>query len=138
MPKPRKRLVNLNETSYYHCISRCVRRAFLCGQDSHSGRCYEHRQAWVEERLLHLAQCFAIEVCAYAVMSNHVHLVLNVDTKLGESWSDAEVVARWQQVYKPHPFVLKMMQEDTFANGSKRKQRTGSTSIAIAYKISAG
>jgi REP element-mobilizing transposase RayT len=66
--------------------------------------------------LLHLAQCFAIELCAYAVMSNHVHLVLNVETELGESWSDAEVVTRWQQVYKPHPLVLKMMQDEPLAD----------------------
>jgi REP element-mobilizing transposase RayT len=79
MTQKRASLISLSDTPYYHCVSRCVRRSFLCGVDPYSGQSYEHRRAWVEERLLYLCSVFAIDICAYAVMSNHVHLVLHVD-----------------------------------------------------------
>src|SRR5208282_1820253 len=79
----------------YHCIARCVRRAFLCGVDSYSGQDYEHRRDWIRERLEHLASIFAIDICAYAVMSNHLHLVSRTRPDLVPEWSAEEVAWRW-------------------------------------------
>ncbi|AZQ11500.1 hypothetical protein STH12_02422 [Shewanella khirikhana] len=99
MPRPRYTQVSLEDTAFYHCISRCVRRAFLCGVDDYSGKSYEHRRDWVESRLFELGAVFAIDLCAYAVMSNHLHLVLRVDTSSANGLSVAEVLSRWQQLY---------------------------------------
>jgi hypothetical protein len=50
MTKPRTELIALEATPWYHVVSRCVRRAFLCGQDHASGQNYEHRRGWIEAR----------------------------------------------------------------------------------------
>ncbi len=100
MPKARKHQVSLEVTPYYHCVSRCVRRSFLCGHDPLSGKSFEHRRQWVEDRLLFLADVFAIDVCAYSVMSNHTHVVLHIN-KLNEAhWTDIEVCERWHKLFK--------------------------------------
>jgi putative transposase len=103
MPQPRKNIISLADTSYYHCMSRCVRRAFLCGVDHYSGNDYEHRRAWLEDKLHHTARVFAIKLCAYAVMNNHYHLVLNVRSDLALTWSDKGVVERWHQPFSGTP-----------------------------------
>jgi REP element-mobilizing transposase RayT len=95
MTYARAHLVDTYNGGFYHCISRCVRRGWLCGEDSVSGHSYEHRRAWVEARILLLAEIFAVEVFGYAVMSNHYHLVLEVEPRRVAVWSDEEVVQRW-------------------------------------------
>jgi hypothetical protein len=35
----------------FHVVTRCVRQSFLCGVDAASGRSFEHRRDWVEERI---------------------------------------------------------------------------------------
>ena len=85
MPQPRQQQISISDTPYYHCVSRCVRRAFLCGEDKLSGKSYEHRRYWIEERLVFLAQVFAVELCAYAVMSNHTHVVLYINEAKAKS-----------------------------------------------------
>ncbi len=95
----RKELISLPVTEYYHCISRCVRRAFLCGTDEFSGNCYEHRRQWLEDRLLLLAKFFAIDIAAYAIMSNHYHVVLHVNRTKAREWRDFDVVNHWHGVF---------------------------------------
>jgi REP element-mobilizing transposase RayT len=99
MPKPRYRQVSIEDTPYYHCISRCVRRAFLCGEDPLSGFNFEHRRQWIVERIKLLCSVFVVDLCAYAIMSNHYHVVIRIDLEQVKSWSDEEVARRWLQVF---------------------------------------
>lgn len=99
MTRPRAALVSVADTPWYHVVSRCVRRAFLCGSDAHSGQCFEHRRGWIVERVKQLASVFAIDVAAYAVMSNHYHLVLRIDAERARNWSRDEVLRRWTQLF---------------------------------------
>jgi hypothetical protein len=62
MATPRYSQVSLDETPWYHVVSRCVRRAYLCGVDYITGQSYEHRREWVEKRIRQLASIFTIDV----------------------------------------------------------------------------
>lgn len=99
MTNARSLLVDPHTPGFYHCISRCVRRAWLCGTDPYDGKSYEHRRDWVEQRLLELAEIFAVGLHAYAVMSNHVHVVLRIDPLAAVAWTPDEVASRWVRLF---------------------------------------
>ncbi len=99
MTYARSILAPVGSPGTYHCVSRCVRRAWLCGEDRESGRSYEHRRQWVEERIAALAEIFAVAVWGYAVMSNHLHVVVQVIPQAAAAWSTDEVAARWCRLY---------------------------------------
>jgi len=99
MTLPRRAQVSLVATPYYHVVARCVRRAFLCGADPYTGRNFEHRKQWLLDRMTAQASVFAVDVCAYAVMSNHYHLVLRINRDRADQWSDDEVIDRWTQLF---------------------------------------
>jgi REP element-mobilizing transposase RayT len=105
MARARKKLISLTDTRYYHCIARCVRRAFLCGRDEFSGKDYEHRRQWIVDRLFELADIFAIDVVAYSVLSNHYHTILQINSEQANEWSVDEVIARWTRLFSGHPLV---------------------------------
>ena len=92
----RRDIVTEGVTGTYHCTTRCVRQAHLCGLDTATGRDYNHRKAWVRERLILLAELFAVDVVGYAAMSNHLHTVLRTDPARAAAWTDEEVARRWR------------------------------------------
>lgn len=98
MPQPRNRQLSLETTPYYHCISRCVRRAFLCGKDSHTGFNFEHRRQWIVDRIQLLCGVFSVDLCAYAIMHNHYHIVVRIDVEQLQGWSDEEIARRWLRI----------------------------------------
>jgi len=121
MTRARVQQISLDATPYYHCVSRCVRRAFLCGRDKASGHSYEHRRQWIEDKIFALAEVFAIEICAYAVMSNHYHVVVHIDKAKADSWSNFEVIQRWHQLYKGNVFSSKVLRGQTLAHAEQTK-----------------
>jgi hypothetical protein len=94
MATPRSQLVDPDYPMHYHLVSRCVRRSWLCGVDRQSGKDYEHRKGWLEERIHDLARYFAVAVDAYAIMSNHFHLVVYFDPQESNRWSDEDKARR--------------------------------------------
>lgn len=113
--------MSLEDTPYYHCISRCVRRAYLCGDDPISGRNFDHRKRWLVERIKQLASFFAIDVCAYAIMSNHYHLVLHVNLEAAGSWSDEEVIRRWTSVFPGNARLIETLQKNARSKAAQKK-----------------
>lgn len=95
MTMARSRLVDTSVTRWYHCITRCVRRALLLGEGQAS------RKQWIERRLSELAEIFAIGVGGFAVMDNHLHLLVRLDPKIAADWSNEEVARRWGRLFPP-------------------------------------
>ena len=124
MAIPRKTLISLSDTPYYHCVSRCVRKAFLCGDT------YEHRRAWVEERLLKLAKVYCIDIAAYAVMSNHYHVLVEVPPKVkgaAVAMTDEDFLAKIKRLYsRPYYREIEQMLQ--------RFRDTGSDKAAMELK----
>ena len=118
MPMPRNQQICVEDTPYYHCVSRCVRRAYLCGEDSATGRSYEHRRGWIESRLLFLAGVFSIDVCAYAVMSNHIHVVLHINAEKAHAWTVREVLRRWHKIHKGTYFTQQYLAGEALPKGA--------------------
>jgi len=100
MATPRRQLVDRRVSGDYHCISRCVRRAFLCGGAAGG----EHRKAWIRDALERLEGVFAIQVVSFALMDNHMHLLLRTQPRWVRDWSDEEVVRRWARMHQRSVF----------------------------------
>jgi hypothetical protein len=119
MTYARKNLISLQDTPYYHVVARCVRRAWLWGIDECAARDYSHRKPWVIERLTLQSSLFAIDICAYAIMSNHYHLVVYVDRARAKGWSLDEVVARWTALFSVPPLIARW--QNGYAEAAERE-----------------
>jgi REP element-mobilizing transposase RayT len=113
MPKPRSQQISLSDTPYYHICSRTVRKAFLCGVDKETGVSYEHRRSWIEKRIFQLSQVFTMDICAHAVMHNHLHLVLHVDSEQVKNWTTLDVLSRWHKLFKGTLLTRKYQREQS-------------------------
>ncbi|MFM7059467.1 MAG: transposase [Planctomycetota bacterium] len=100
MPRVKRReIFSETDVQVFHTISRCVRRSHLCGRDRRAGRDYSHRREWIRSRLEELAGIFAIETLGYAIMANHMHLVIRTRPDISSTWSDDQVALRWWTLF---------------------------------------
>ena len=91
----------------------------MCGDDKLSGRSYEHRRGWIVDKIKALSAIFCINICAYAVMSNHYHLVLKIDVDKAKSLTQKDIINRWCQITKGHAVATKYMNGDALIDGER-------------------
>lgn len=108
-----------DEVQVFHLMNRCVRSSFLCGEDPVTGRDYSHRKEWIRARLEELAGIFALDVMGYAVMSNHLHVVVRTRPDLVRDWTDEQVAKQWWNLFP------------------KRRNPSGSPAVPTAQELNA-
>ena len=122
-----------DEVQAFHLINRCVRRTYLCGKDRKSGKDYSHRKQWIRDRLEELAGIFGIDVLGFAVMSNHLHVIVRTRPDVVQEWSDDEITLRWWMLFpqrrnedhspaEPTEFELNAIRSDKAGLKEKRKR----------------
>ncbi|MCF6194293.1 MAG: hypothetical protein L3J46_08170, partial [Kangiellaceae bacterium] len=133
----RRELVDNETPGFYHCTNRCVRRTFLCGIDELTGKDFSHRKDWLEQRMFELAEIFAVQLFAHAVMDNHYHIVLYLEPLAPLNWSDEKVAECWLKAYpgrldKPKFAQQRVLKKQAIMSDKKKlkkyRQRLGSLS----------
>ena len=100
MPRPKRaEQFEASEICIVHAVQRCVRRAFLAGVDSVTGKDFSFRKEWIRRRMEAIASVFGVDVLSYAVMSNHLHVILRNRPDVVADWTDEEVAIRWLKVF---------------------------------------
>ncbi len=123
-----------------------MRREFLCGVDRYSGQNFDLRKNWIRQRLEELAGIVAVDVLSFAVLSNHLHVMLRIRPDIAAEWSDEEVALRWWRLHpgrrnedgtpaEPEPHELAMLLADALA---KRRRRLSSLSSLRRCRLGGG
>lgn len=94
----------------------------MCGDDSVTDQNFDHRKQWLVDKITQLSSIFAIELCAYSIMSNHYHLVLKVDKSQADGWSDKDVALRWMQLFKGNVLVSRWLNESKITQAETNKE----------------
>jgi hypothetical protein len=95
----RKDIVRQGEIGTYHCWSRCVQQAFLCGYDHYRQHDFSYRRGWIEDLLAYQARLFAVDVGSYSILSNHLHAILRTRPDIAAGWCDEELALRWKMAW---------------------------------------
>lgn len=99
MPTPRYAIVSNEFVGIYHCLSRCVRRAFLCGFDPLTGKSFNHRRRYINKRIKDLAIHFCLKIISSNVQSNHLHIIIKADPSASAHLHPQDVVRRWRRIF---------------------------------------
>lgn len=128
----RSTICDRGDVQVFHLINRCVRRTYLCGKDRRSGRDYSHRKQWICDRLEFLAGIFGLDILGFAVMSNHLHVVVRTRPDLVRQWTDTEIAQRWWRLFprrrvdgvpaEPTEFELNSVRNDPAILSEKRQR----------------
>jgi hypothetical protein len=130
MTIPRSRLINPELSLWYHCISGCVQGAFLLKEGVE-----EERKKWIEDRLELLASVFAIAVGSFAILDNHLHLVLGLQPLKLASLSDQEILDRWYQLYWPKGSNRKPLNGDALQTRREKDLNDGELMAELRTRI---
>jgi REP element-mobilizing transposase RayT len=84
-----------DEIAVVHVMNRVVRRCFLMGDDPVSGKNFDHRKQWIEDEIERSAAHFGIDLIAFSLLSNHMHLILRSRPDVVATWDASEVARRW-------------------------------------------
>ncbi len=95
----RSGVFSASEICICHGVQRWVRRAWLAGVDEKTGKDYSYRKEWIRRRLEALASTWSVDVLTYAIMSNHIHVILRNRPDVVATWSDEEAATRWPKVF---------------------------------------
>ncbi len=133
MPRVNRReIIADREIQVFHVVNRCVRRTHLCGKDRQSKKDYSHRREWIRQRLEFLAGVFAMDILGFAVMSNHLHVVVRTRPDVVIPWSDDDVARRWWNLFPKRknkdksptePTKEELAKINNSPNGMKEKRR---------------
>ena len=83
----------------YHITSKTVRGMYLFGKDPLTGKDYSHRREIVIERITYLARFFYIDLITFAVLINHVHLMLRNLPLIASQASDFDIIFRAVHIF---------------------------------------
>ena len=136
MTQARSVIVDTKITRWYHCVSRCVRKAFLLSKKEGFDR-----KAWIDERLKLLDGIFGVSVAGFSVMDNHLHVLLRIEVDEVEAWSAMEVVERWLRICPPRvarkPVSVTRQETEALAQDTEwiaeMRSRLGSISWFMKY-----
>ncbi|WP_299011453.1 transposase [uncultured Shewanella sp.] len=124
MTESRKKLIHIDSTPYYHIQNHCVRGTYLVTEiDSHlqPSKLDLHRAQWFVDKLVQLSTIFCIDICAYAILNHHYHLVLKVDTDTANRLTINPLIQRWKLLFKLPPLAIKYSEQGSLTETEQKK-----------------